>query len=55
MIALGFWFNALQRVGPALRANNNVGQAVEKFRQYVNTMAGCGVGVLLLTALSQAQ
>jgi uncharacterized membrane protein len=55
MIGLGFWYNALQRVGPAMRANNNVAQAVEKFRQYVNVMAVCGVAVLLLTALSQAQ
>ena len=34
MIALGFWYNALQRVGPALRSNSGAAQGVAKFRQY---------------------
>jgi uncharacterized membrane protein len=55
MIALGFWFNMLQRVGPAMRSNSGAAQGVAKFRQYSNLMAICGVIVLALTALSQVQ
>jgi uncharacterized membrane protein len=55
MIGLGFWFNALQRVGPAMRSNTGAAQGVAKFRQYSTAMAVCGVLVLALTALSQAQ
>jgi hypothetical protein len=55
MIGLGFWFNMLQRVGPAMRSNSGAAQGVAKFRQYSNAMAICGVIVLALTALSQAQ
>ena len=55
MIALGFWYNMLQRVGPAMRSNSGAAQGVAKFRQYSNAMAICGVLVLALTALSQVQ
>ena len=55
MIALGFWYNALQRVGPALRSNSGAAQGVAKFRQYSIAMSICGVLVLALTALSQVQ
>lgn len=55
MIALGLWFNALQRVGPAMRSNSGAAQGVAKFRQYSNSMAICGVLVLALTALAQVQ
>ncbi len=55
MIALGFWFNALQRVGQAMRSNSGAAQGIAKFRQYSNLMAICGVIVLALTALSQVQ
>jgi uncharacterized membrane protein len=55
MIGLGFWFNMLQRVGPAMRSNSGAAQGVAKFRQYSNSMAICGVLVLALTALSQVQ
>jgi len=55
MIGMGFWFNALQRVGPAMRSNSGAAQGVAKFRQYSNLMAICGVIVLALTALSQVQ
>ncbi len=55
MIGLGFWFNALQRVGPAMRSNSGAAQGVAGFRRYSNIMAICGVLVLALTALSQVQ
>jgi uncharacterized membrane protein len=55
MIALGFWFNFIQRVGPALRSNSGAAQGVAKFRQYSNAMTVCGVLVLALTALAQVQ
>jgi len=54
MIVLGFWYNAILRVGPMMLSNNPE-QAISSFRRYVNGMAVCGVLVLLLTALSQIQ
>lgn len=54
MIALGFWYNAILRVGP-LMSSNNPEQAISRFRKYVNVMAVCGVLVLLLTALAQVE
>jgi uncharacterized membrane protein len=55
MIGLGFWYNMLQRVGPAMRSNSGAAQGVAKFRQYSAAMSICGVIVLALTALSQVQ
>lgn len=54
MIGLGFWYNAILRVGP-LMSSNNPDQAIVRFRKYVNVMAVCGVLVLLLTALAQVE
>ncbi len=55
MIVIGFWFNAILRVGPMLSSNRGVAQATSRFRSYVNLMAICGLLVLLLTAFAQAQ
>jgi uncharacterized membrane protein len=55
MLGLGFWFNFIQRVGPAMRSNSSAAQGVAAFRRYSNLMAICGVLVLALTALSQVQ
>ena len=55
MIGMGFWFNAILRVGPMMNSNNNTDMAIVRFRRYVNAMAICGVLVLLLTALAQAE
>ena len=55
MIAAGFWFNAVLRVGPMLSSNTGSTQAFNRFRFYVNGMAITGVLVLLLTALSQVK
>lgn len=52
MIGMGFWFNALMRVGPML-SSNNPEQVILRFKKYVNLMAISGVLVLLLTAISQ--
>ncbi len=54
MIAMGFWFNAIMRVGPLMNSNMGAVQAVARFRWYINAMAICGVLVLLLTAFAQA-
>ena len=54
MIGMGFWFNAIMRVGPMM-SSNNPEQAIARFRTYVNAMAICGVLVLLLTALAQVE
>ena len=53
MIAMGFWFNAIMRVGPLMSSNTGAEQALARFRWYVNAMAICGVLVLLFTALAQ--
>jgi len=55
MIAMGFWFNAIMRVGPLMSSNTGAMQALERFRWYVNAMAICGVLVLLLTVLAQVE
>ncbi|MBL8101471.1 MAG: hypothetical protein JNM02_02985 [Anaerolineales bacterium] len=55
MIALGFWYNAILRVGPMMSSNNNAELGIICFRQYANAMAICGVLVLLLTALAQVE
>ena len=55
MIALGFWFNAILRVGPMMGSNNSAQLGIQRFRTYSNLMAISGVIVLLLTALAQIQ
>jgi uncharacterized membrane protein len=55
MIGLGFWFNALLRVGPMMVSNNNAELGVRRFRTYSSLMAVTGVLVLLLTALAQVE
>lgn len=52
MIGMGFWYNAVLRVGPMMLSNDPE-LAIARFRKYVNAMAVCGVLVLLLTALAQ--
>jgi uncharacterized membrane protein len=55
MIALGFWFNAILRVGPMMGSNNSAELGIRRFRLYSNLMTISGVLVLLLTALAQIQ
>ena len=55
MIALGFWYNAILRVGPLMNSNTGAEQAIVRFRKHINTMAVCGALVLLLTALAQVE
>jgi uncharacterized membrane protein len=54
MIVMGFWYNAILRIGPMM-SSNNPEQAILRFGKYVNVMAICGVLVLLLTALAQVK
>ncbi len=53
MIALGFWFNAILRVGPMMGSNNSAELGISRFRLYSNLMAFSGILVLLLTVLAQ--
>lgn len=55
MIGMGFFFNAILRVGPMMSSNRGAEQAISRFRNYVNTMAITGIVVLLLTAFAQAK
>jgi uncharacterized membrane protein len=54
MLIVGLWFNAIQRVGPAVRTNIDTPQAFGTFSLYAKIMAAAGVLVLLLTAVSQS-
>jgi uncharacterized membrane protein len=53
MLALGFWFNAVLRVGPAMSSDVSGKQAIASFSLYARLMAGIGLVVLLLTAIAQ--
>jgi uncharacterized membrane protein len=53
MIALGFFYNAMLRVGPLMSSNSGAAQAIVRFGSYTKWMAVCGVLVLLLTAFAQ--
>jgi hypothetical protein len=55
MIGMGFWFNAILRVGPLMSSNTGAAQAISRFRWYANAMAVCGVLVLFFTALAQVE
>ena len=55
MIALGFWFNAILRVGPMMSSNNSAELGINRFRLYSNLMTISGILVLLLTALAQVE
>lgn len=53
MIAMGFFYNAILRVGPLMSSNTGAEQAIARFGLYAKWMVICGVLVLLLTALAQ--
>jgi uncharacterized membrane protein len=53
MIGLGFFYNAILRVGPMMSSNNSAEAAIARFGLYSKWMAICGVLVLLLTAFAQ--
>jgi hypothetical protein len=55
MIVIGFWFNAILRVGPLMSSNTGSDLAIARFGLYSKLMAVSGVLVLLLTALAQVQ
>lgn len=53
MIGMGFFYNAILRVGPMMSSNNGAEQAISRFGSYAKGMAIAGVLVLLLTAFAQ--
>ena len=55
MLGMGFWFNAIMRVGPMLVSKTGATRGLTHFRRYTYLMALSGVLVLLLTAISQTQ
>lgn len=55
MIALGFWYNAILRVGPMMGSNNSAELGISRFRLYSNLMTISGILILLLTALAQVK
>jgi len=55
MLGIGFWFNAILRVGPQMNTNTRATQALHSYRRFSYLMAISGALVLLLTAISQSQ
>lgn len=55
MIALGFWFKVVKRVGQDLRSVPGDAQRRARFRRYSDIMTLCGVLVLILTAFAQIE
>jgi uncharacterized membrane protein len=53
MIGMGFFYNAILRVGPMMSSNNSAEAAIARFGLYSKLMAICGTLVLLLTAFAQ--
>jgi uncharacterized membrane protein len=53
MLAFGFWFNAILRVGPQA-ASNAGAAAIARFRNYARLQALTGAAVLLMTGIAQA-
>ena len=53
MIGIGFFYNAILRVGPMMSSNSGAKEAIARFGFYSKLMAICGVLVLLLTAFAQ--
>jgi uncharacterized membrane protein len=51
MLVIGFYFNAMLRVGPNSAAGKP--ENIARMRQYANLMSLCGAVVLLLTAVGQ--
>ena len=55
MIAAGFWFNGILKIGSRLTSSVASPQALARYRNFTNGMALSGVLVLLLTALAQVR
>ena len=55
IIGIGFWFNAILRVGRMMSSNNGAARATRLFHLYANLMAISGALVLLLTAVAQVE
>lgn len=55
MLALGFWFNGILRVGPMMSSNNSAELGIKRFRSCSNLMAISGILILFLTALAQVR
>ena len=53
MIGLGFFYNAILRVGPMMSSHSGAEAAMTRFALYSKLMAISGVLVLLLTAFAQ--
>ena len=55
MLAIGFWFNAIKRVGPAMLSTSNSAAGLTRFKRYCTLMTFFGLLVLALTAIGQMQ
>ena len=55
MLGVGFWFNAIKRVGPAMLSTSNAAAGLTRFKHYCTLMTICGFLILVLTAIGQMQ
>jgi len=55
ILAIGFWFNAIKRVGPAMLSTSNAAAGLKRFTLYCNLMNIFGLLVVALTAIWQMQ
>jgi uncharacterized membrane protein len=55
ILAIGFWFNAIKRVGPAMLSTSNSAAGLTRFTRYCTLMTICGFLVLVITAIGQMQ
>ncbi len=55
MVAAGFWFHGILKVGRMLSANVKSPSALASYRNFHTGMAAAGVLVMLLTALAQVR
>lgn len=53
MLFIGFWFNAIKRVGKGMLSTSNAAAAYLRFKRYILTMSLLGLIVLSLTGIGQ--
>ena len=53
MLFIGFWFNAIKRVGKGMLSTSNAAAAYLRFKRYILTMSLLGMVVLILTGIGQ--
>jgi uncharacterized membrane protein len=53
MVVLGFWFNAIKRVGAGMLSTSNASIGLLRLKRYCYLMNYFGIGILFFTAIGQ--